>query len=131
MLQNFVGYVKAAMLLTFGDWDVKQKQVMALRDEQDIYDLFEIHSRSETLIFIIDQINALEPSENVNPSSNKTKDHVRLWLEKFASLHHRIRGASANHETFHHMRAEQTNDIKISAQGGFSKVFNQNYRVPY
>ena len=133
MLQNFVEYTKAALLLTFANSVELQEKVVELRDEQDIEDFLKEHDHSKRLFIIVDQMNALEEDmeENRDQIHNETKRHVSIWLNKISFGRRFIKSASANYTTFRHMQQKQTNDIKIEAQGGFSTVSNRDYKIPF
>lgn len=131
MLQGFVAYTKAALLLTFANSAKLQEKVEELRSEQGIEDFLAEYAHPERLFIIADQMNALEEDKEGNRDSidNNTKRHVKVWLNKFRFGHRSIESASANHKTFRHMQQKQTNDIKIEAQGGFSTVNNRDYKI--
>lgn len=126
MLRNFVGYIKGALLLTFADSVELQGKVEELRDEQAIEDFLDEHAHSERLFIIVDQMNALEEDKEGNRDriDNNTKRSATIWLNKYCLRGFFIQRASANHNPFRHMQHQQTDDIKIEAQGGFSKVSN-------
>ena len=124
LLGNVVPYVKAAMLLTFGDSPVIQQRVQGLRTMEDITDFFLRRTPLRKIFFIIDQFNALEPvTEGCRGDiSNEEKDIVEMFLSNITGSHRRIRGAFANSMTIRHLARGQTNDIKIYVEGGLSEV---------
>ena len=124
LLGNVVPYVKAAMLLTFGDSPEIQQQVQGLWTMADISGFFLRRTPSRKIFFIIDQFNALEPVTELcrDNISNATKDRVQMFLSDITGPHHRIRSASANYMTIRNLALKQTNDIKIYAEGGLSEV---------
>ena len=124
LLGNVVPYVKAAMLLTFGDSPEIQQQVQGLRTMADITDFFLYRTPSRKIFFIIDRYDAIEPvtepcRDNI---SNARKEIVEEFLSNITGPNRRIRSVSANYMTFRHPAREQTNDIKIFAEGGLSEV---------
>jgi hypothetical protein len=99
-------YVKAAMLLTFGDSTKIQEEFQELFSKEEIENFFVNHPPLQKIFFIIDQQNVLEPDEAISHDaiSNKTKDHVSVFLNKITASHRCIRSASANYRTFRHMQ---------------------------
>ena len=123
MLSGFVPYIKVALLLTFGDSPKRQQMVEALKTEKDIEIFLYNHARLERLYFIVDHINALEPTAaDQDKRSNHKKSHVASWLGKFSFGHCLIESASPSYRNFRYLKQDQTNAIKIVTQGGLSKA---------
>lgn len=124
MARDFVRHITKALLLTFGDSPKHQEQIVGLRKEEDFKLFLDGYEQSEgKLYFIVDQLNALEvEKEGRDRTSNATKEHISHWLDAFTACHCRVQSASPNYQTFYYLEKRQTNDRKIAAQGGFSKV---------
>ena len=124
MSRDFVDYITEALLLAFGDSPKHQEQIVELQKEEDIKLFLKRYAKSEgKLYFIVDQLNALEVAkEDRDQTSNTTKEHISEWLNAFTGAHCRVQSASPNYQTFHYLQKRQTNDCKIAALGGFSKV---------
>ena len=123
MLSGFVPYIKMALLLTFGDSPKRQKMVEALKTEKDIEIFLDNQARLERLYFIVDQINALEPTTaDQDQTIIDKKRHANYWLGDFCFRHCLIEGASPSNRNFHYLKLDQTHAIKIVTQGGLSKA---------
>ena len=129
MLWGVVPYVKAAMLLTFGDGGDMQEEVQQLSSMEDIQNFFEKRS-PEDIFFIIDQWNALELEKDISRDnvSNDQKSRAQQFLDMISATHRRIWSASANYLTFRYMEQKQRNEITIYVQGGLTKV-SEGYRA--
>jgi len=124
LLDNMLGYVKAALLLAFGDKPDYQAKILKLKDENDIYNFLEWLSQEKKiyLYFIVDQRNALDPEEGEDGITKKARNNATQCLAKFMSLHFSITSSSANDRAERNVKAKQMNRTLIKVYGGFSEV---------
>jgi len=119
-------YVQAAMLFAWGapeDSDMR-KRIMALKTMEDIREFFKGQKK---ILFVFDQMNALEPDHNENdPASNGEKKEISQWLRKYAAGHKCIFSASANNQSKGWMQHKQTGFQQLHVYRGFSEVCTHN-----
>ena len=112
------------MLFTWANNEKVQEDIMEQKSMEDINKFIE---RQPKLLFIIDQINALDAErEGADTVSNSTKEYVRKQIEAFTSQHKAIFSASVNYQARLRMETKQTNDWKLYVYGGFSTVSPPN-----
>jgi NACHT domain-containing protein len=80
-----VSYIQAAMIFAWADDDERRQEIMELDTMEMIGRFFD---GTTGVVFVIDQLNALEPEE---------KDHLHGWLTGFCSRHKAVFGSSANY----------------------------------
>jgi len=81
----------------------KQQEIMELNDEGEIYRFL----RSERgVIFVIDQLNALEEKRDDDESIAAEKTRLRLWLNKLRARHKAVLSSSANNYSIHNRKPQ-------------------------
>src|SRR5438045_1244581 len=90
-LDDPVPYMRAAMLFAWTD-DEKQRDIMALKTEEDIYQFFR---KQDDAIFVIDQLNALNKRKTDDKDTAKWKIYLHRWLNRFRASHKAILSSSA------------------------------------
>ena len=123
LIENMLEYVKASLLLTFGDKPDYQAKINELEGEDDIYEFLErLAEKKIYLYFIVDQRNALDPEEGEDGITKKVRNNAMQCLAKFMSLHFSITSSSANDRAERNVKAKQMNRTLIKVYGGFSEV---------
>ncbi|KAL1916623.1 uncharacterized protein VTP21DRAFT_5327 [Calcarisporiella thermophila] len=130
MAQNFLRYLKEALLLTFGDSESYQLEILKCDTTEKINAFCdEIFDRdSIRLYFIIDQLNALD-HELVNRDNicNTIKSSIQVCLDQIMYSHYAIKSASANFQSAIHMEQKQLSEKKIALLGGLTKAEMQEW----
>lgn len=122
MLANKFSYLQTALLCAFTDPSLSSIRA-GIRSCQTIDDLENFCYANGPLIFIVDQINALEEEDDRSDSiTNAEKTELHQLLRRLSSHYTYITGASANHRAAQRMRQKQTNDLKNEMTGGMSEV---------
>src|SRR6266480_2370546 len=79
-----IPYVRAAMLFAWKD-DESRSRIMRLRTMNEIYEFFQEHrdlrNDDGEIIFVIDQMNALQESDEDNDNEKSAKADLRSWLQ--------------------------------------------------
>jgi hypothetical protein len=92
---------------------------MELKDKGEIYRFL----RSQRgVIFVIDQLNALEEKKSDSETKAKEKARLHQWLYKLIAFQKAVLGSSANNYTMLDEQLHQGNTITMHARGGLSKV---------
>jgi hypothetical protein len=75
-------------------------------------------------LFIIDQMNAQEPSDSTKTDfiSNEKKRDLLNWISSYMTNYKCILSASANYQTYHYMLQKQTHNIRLHVYDGLSSV---------
>ena len=117
---NPVPYTKAAMLFAWAGDEKKQQQIIELKDQNDIYQFF---LGQGNVIFVVDQLNALEGKKNEKKIKAVEKARLRQWLNTLLTINHKIVfSSSADNHTFLNGKPEQGNTIIMHVYGGLTKV---------
>ena len=119
-----VDYLKAAMLLAWGrreDSAMRQK-LLALDTTEAISQFFGAQS-STKIIFLIDQMNALEMDPSgIDGLNDATKTTIYMWIRECVAPHKYIFSASANNRNRYWLTGKQTGARQLLVYGGFSAV---------
>ena len=115
-LEDPTRYIQQCSLFTWGDHPEKVKELIGLQDMNEAAN-FISQNWSTSVIFIIDQLNALDDDD-----ADSTKSHVRRWLKRCRSESKAILSTSANNISFHHMTQRQNYDDIFTVYGGFTRV---------
>lgn len=107
-------YVQTAMFFAWGDDPVKLGQIKQLRSQDDIQEFL---SHNANVLFIIDQINALDEK-----SGEHTKNKVLEWMDRCRSGSKTLLSTSANNTSYVTTRHQQNNEKTFRVYGGFTKA---------
>jgi hypothetical protein len=118
-IENPVLYMITAMLFAWADDMSKQQDIMALNTEEDINGFFRDQN---DVVFVIDQLNALQTRKEDNKYTVKWKTHLSRWLGKLESSHKSILSSSANNHTFLNDVRKQSSQKMMDVYGGLTKV---------
>ena len=120
-----IPYVRAAMLFAWKD-DESRSRIMRLRTMNEIYEFFQEHrdlrNDDGEIIFVIDQMNALQESDEDNGNEKSAKADLHSWLQQCSDGHRAILSSSANYKTFLKRRNTQTTETTMYLYGGFTPV---------
>ena len=112
----------SAMLFAWADDESKQQNIMALKSQEDIYGFV---VKQDCVIFVIDQLNALEEKEDDDAPSISEKAKVRKWLLRLVVAHKAILSSSANNHSIlkeaSKESSESYNEI-MYVYGGLTRV---------
>ena len=120
-----VEYFRAAMLLAWSRNVVLQMQIMDLETRDDISRFFKTRAAEGCrAIFVIDQMNALEPNDGVTWSTDDTKNKASLeaWLYECSTQHLTVVGLSANNTSFPRLKRSKKTYRRVNAYGGLTEV---------
>jgi len=112
-------YFKAAMLFAWLGDGSEQREIMTLDTMEKIYKFF---LGKRDVIFIIDQMNALEILKNDDEKIKEEKGTLRGWLTRFRAKHKAILSSSANYHSYLIMQEKQSIEEKMHVYGGLTTV---------
>ena len=124
-LENPFGYVQAAMALCWAGSPSLLAEIMALKTRDDISRFFARQPAGvKPIIFVIDQMNALEPASPASAESARNGEKIGLesWLKECSSWHKRVYSSSANYTSYLESLKKQMNLIRVNAFGGLTPV---------
>lgn len=124
-LENPFGYVQAAMALGWAGSPSLLTEIMALKTRDDIFRFFSRQPAGDKpIIFVIDQMNALEPASPASAESARNGENIGLecWLKECSSWYRRVYGSSANYKSYLESLKKQMNLIRVNAFGGLTQV---------
>lgn len=113
-----VPYIRAAMLFAWGD-DDQRESIMLLDTMELIYRYFQ---SAGSVIFVIDQLNALACSEVDSQELKERKGELEQWLVRYRTGHKCILSTSANFQTFLQTETTQASELRLHVYGGFTTV---------
>ena len=114
-----VEQMKSAMLFAWADDESKQQEIMALDDEGDIFTFFKAQ---KDVIFVIDQINALEKEIDDNEYMANEKGRLKKWLNFLRRNRKAFISSSANNHSVHQGAARQSLSQIMYVYGGLTRV---------
>ena len=127
LVKRQVKYMKAAMLFAWADDTSKQQAILTL-DGLDAMDGFlEVQSAISNVVFVIDQLNALETEKDDDKDTVSVKSRLHQWLD--GSLSPRTKGilsSSANNHKILGRLDRQDNYKMMYAYGGLTKVSDRS-----
>jgi hypothetical protein len=118
LLKDPVKYVRAAILFAWADDIPTQMEIMTLNTQEDIGGFLK---SQKNVIFVIDQMNALENPSN-NPTEAARRSDLYYWIIFLTAHHKSVLSTSANYREFHEQNQQQTSNLVIYAYGGFNRV---------
>lgn len=127
LMKRQVRYMKAAMLFAWADDTSKQQAILALDSLEAMAGFLEKQSKTSDIVFVIDQLNALETEEDDDQDTTHEKSKLRQWLNGLLSLKKKgILSTSANNHKILGGSNRQ-DDYKIMyTYGGLTKVSNSS-----
>jgi len=116
-----VAHMRSAMLFAWADDESEQQNIMALTTQKEIYGFFQ---RRKDVVFVIDQLNALEREVNDEERTVSRKVEIREWLKSLRSpaQHRAILSSSANNNSIHEGASKQSTGEIMYVYGGFTRV---------
>jgi hypothetical protein len=108
------------MLFAWADDPVLKGRIIKLNSLENI-SIF-LKSRGEKTIFVFDQMNALEKSDQDGKETRKKKADVSRWLDTCRGGCNAIFSCSPNYETFCLQSQKENNTEPFKLQGGFTEV---------
>jgi len=119
LVRNPVSYMRAAMLFAWTGDESKQQNIMALENEEDIYRFFE---DQVDVIFVIDQLNALDIRKTDDTRTANKKGDLYNGLDRCTSRHKAIFSSSANNHTLLSTAIKQSSKKWMYVYGGLTEV---------
>jgi Cdc6-like AAA superfamily ATPase len=117
-IQEPIRYMITAMLFAWVDDESKQRDIMALKTQEDIYAFFQ---GKKDVVFVIDQLNALQKQEQ-NDKFADEKLQLYKWLINLKASHKAILSSSANNHTFLEEATKQSSTVMMYTYGGLTEV---------
>jgi hypothetical protein len=114
-----VRYLIAAMLFAWAGDQSKQQDIMTLKTQEDINLFFEAQ---QDVVFVIDQLNALEKDEDNNKSTKDNKAQLDEWLSDLRTGHKAILSSSANNHSILNRVDRQSSQEIMYVYGGLTTV---------
>ena len=118
-IENPVKYMISAMLFAWADDKSQQQKIMTLKTLEDIYLFFQAQG---DVIFVIDQLNALQGGENDNAHTASQKAKLLQWLDSVIATYKAICSSSANNYSILNNAPKQTNSDMMNVYGGLTRV---------
>jgi RecA/RadA recombinase len=116
LLEDPIGYFRAAMLFAWADNIAIQKETMTLNTLEKIREFFK---SKENVIFVIDQMNALKTD---GPGEKERREELSGWMKRFAFRHKKVYSSSANNMDFHKEAQNENQHSVLSVYGGLTRV---------
>lgn len=105
------------LLFTWADSPEKTEEIIGLQDMDDV-ERFVTRTWSTSVIFVVDQLNALDGEHEA-----QTKAQVRHWLDRFRFDAKTVFSTSANNISFHRTTLQQNNDYLFTVFVGYTRVY--------
>jgi hypothetical protein len=123
MLLDTLVYLQTALVFAFLDSAGHLEDIQRCEDVESLAEFCVAFKSTGQLIFIVDQLNALDPELT---GEDEVPDDKKAWLrgllQRMSARHINITSTSANHKTFKHMAARDTGDQKVPLMGGMTPV---------
>jgi hypothetical protein len=118
--QDPVEYFRAAMLFAWANDPKMQRKIMKMRSAKKIIKFLKINQSTSKILFVIDQMNALDLGRNAADTLSDTeKESLRTTIHRSASVHTCIYSTSANYEA---LEKSNINLKRLDVYGGLSVV---------
>ena len=117
-LENPVGYIQAALLFAWADDITTQKEIVALRNMDDIMRFVDSQTN---VIFVVDQLNALTTNE-CSPEEAKKRAKLHDWLVLCLSSITSVCSTSANYSEHLKTTVKKSSYIVLHVYGGLTRV---------
>ena len=119
-IMDSVEIFRLAMLFAWADNPALKDQIIKLNSLEEI-SLF-LNGYGKKTIFVFDQMNSLEESDQDEKETRRKKADISWWLESCRGGCNAIFGSSANHRTFRLQLQKENNTEPLKLQGGFTEV---------
>jgi hypothetical protein len=116
--QDPIPYLQAAMLFAWADDDNMQREILCQNTWEEINGLFK---GCKNVIFVIDEMNALEVLGTNDADADEKKD-LHRWLNKFRKGHKAVLSCSANYQTYLRQVLKKTSESTMHVNGGLTPV---------
>lgn len=113
-----VPYIRAAALFAWADDESKQQRIMALDTQEKIDRFFQGQS---DVVFVIDQLNALEEEEGDDKPTINKKAELRYWLQGIEVTGKAIHASSANNYSILNKPLKQSSNEIMYVYGGLTE----------
>jgi hypothetical protein len=127
LMKGQVKYMKAAMLFAWADDTSKQQAILMLDDLKAMDEFLEEQSAISNVVFVTDQLNALETEKDDSQKTINVKSELQQWLDGLLSP--RIKGilssSANNHKILGRSNRQDSYNI-MYAYGGLTKVSNRS-----
>ena len=107
------------MLLAWADDEAIQAKIMTLNTMEEIHQFLR---GMRGVIFIIDQMNALQTVAGDNDGDKEAKSNLFGWLKRFEANCKALLSTSSNNQSFLKMQQKQTSENKMHVYGGLTTV---------
>jgi len=125
-MKNPILYMRAAMLFAWADDESKQQTIMTLDTMEDMSKFLVKQSEHSEVIFVIDQLNALEKERNDDKFTSKKKTDLRDWFQSLVMMTHAILSSSANNNSILNGVPRQGSYEIMRVYGGLTEVGLRN-----
>jgi len=115
--QDPVQHMITAMLFAWADDESKQRDIVALETQEDIYQFL---IGQEDVVFVIDQLNALQIRKDDEYADEKKQ--LYRWLGRLRTFKKAILSSSANNHTFLSEAMKQSSEKMMFVYGGLTEV---------
>jgi hypothetical protein len=123
MLRDAFRYLQAALKLTFINHPQAYRYLCASTTTDHLVNFCYRASNEGRLLFVIDQVNALDPQDDAEDRYSSTqKMNVRELLDKITSVHLRLASSSGNYQHGLEDTLRQTGEKHLGVYGGLTKV---------
>jgi energy-coupling factor transporter ATP-binding protein EcfA2 len=123
MMGNVFGYLRSALRLAFTGDTRRDAFLAGCKDTQGLLDFCSAASSEVHLLFIVDQVNALDPTDDsLDRFSLEMKRNVRTLLDTITSDHMKISSSSGNYVHAFHDIHRQTGEKRLHLYGGLNEV---------
>jgi hypothetical protein len=85
-----------------------------------LYEFCAAIERETQLLFVVNQVNALDPTEEGTDLGAKRES--RTLLDRITAHHLKMSSSSSNYRHTHHEKHRQTGERRIHLYGGLSKI---------
>ena len=123
MMGDAFEYLRAGLRLAFTGSAEHDALLANCEDTKGLLKICSAVSSEYRLLFIVDQVNALDPGDEVTDRfSLDMKRSVRTLLDTITAKHMKISSSSGNYLHAIHDRYRQTGESRIYLYGGLNKV---------
>lgn len=116
-IKDPVEYVQVAMLFAWADDPTIQDEIITLNTWEMIYRFFHRHRK---IIFVIDQMNVFEESDNSQDKDSGLKKETCRWLTLCRAEYPAILSTSPNYRSYLRQRIDDSNEDTMHVYGGFT-----------
>jgi NACHT domain len=114
-----IQYIRAAILFAWADDKSEQQTIMALDSLEKIDQFFQGQSG---VVFVIDQLNALEKEEGDDEPTITEKARLRVWLQRLRATGKALLSSSANNHSILNKALKQSSEKVVYVYGGLTEV---------